>query len=551
MSFLVDCNPFLLPARSRARGSHSILAAAICFAFVWANTAVAQNGAAAWGWGHNDNFELDDWTRVERHVPVRMINLVERVKQLAGGRDFTLAVKTDGTVLAWGANDEGQIGNGRRNTVTAPVQVLTGAQAVAAGGWHSIALKSDGTVWAWGDNNAGQVGDGTNARRLTPVQVSNINNVVAVAAGSIHSMALKSDGTVWTWGGNNTGQLGTGTTAPVMSPVRVQTLGGVIAIAAGEDHNLALKADGTLWAWGDGSNGDLGNGQRRQQNAPVQVQGLADVKAISAGGTHSLALKKDGTVWAWGYKLDGSTFDQNNFSTTPAQVPDLVQVASIASGLLHNLAVMADGTVRAWGSNDYGQLGNDSTAISRTPVAVHDLNKVVAVAAGHHHSLALTADKPALASDPGFTVVDACRLRDWACSPEPKLTPGHIGLQCDRPQCIVVDRVPKNCQSKFQCPGCAAGGMCPPVYQMSFEGVRDIWTVGLIHADGTTVPYELEQTSKGLVLSFRPSKEKFISGRIGDYVLVFRMSPKGVPGVKYDVKTDLKVDNRPTVKSGR
>ena len=546
MSMLVHRSRHL-PARRRSRGllgKLPWLAILFCFA-CWPHIAVGFTGPGAWGWGHNDNNELDDWTDVERHTPVRMIDLVEQVKQLAGGDDFTLALKADGTVLAWGKNDEGQVGNGRQNTVLSPVQVLSGAQAVAAGGAHSIALKSDGTVWAWGDNNAGQVGDGSMTRRLlTPVQVSNLNNVIAISAGSIHSIALRADRTVWTWGGNNTGQLGNGANGgPVSHPVQVQNLNDVIAIAAGEDHNLVLKADGTVWAWGDGSDGDLGNGQLAQQNAPVQVQLLTDVKAISAGGTHSLALKKDGTVWAWGYKLDGSTFVPDNISTTPAQVPDLAQVTSIASGLLHNLAVMADGTVSAWGQNGSGRLGNDSTVTSRTPVAVRDLNNVVAVAAGHHHSLAMTQNRPGLV-DQGVTRVDVCRLRDWACSPEPKLTPGNIGLQCDRPGCIVVDRVPKNCQSKFPCPGCAAGGACPPTYRMSFEGLRDVWTLGLMHADGTRVPYELERTRTGLLLSFRPSKEKFVKGSIGDYVLIFQMGPKGVPGKKYDVKASLKVNNR-------
>src|SRR5881628_2032757 len=96
-----------------------------------------------------------------------------------------------------------------------PVQVsgLTSVVAVAAGWGHSVALKSDGTVWAWGYNGYGQLGDGTTTQRLTPVQVSGSSGVIAIATGQYFSLALKSDGTVWAWGYNYYGQLGNGNTS--------------------------------------------------------------------------------------------------------------------------------------------------------------------------------------------------------------------------------------------------------------------------------------------------------------------------------------------------
>jgi hypothetical protein len=93
--------------------------------------------------------------------------------------------------------------------------------------------------------------------------------------------------------------------------------------------------------------------------------------------------------------------------------------------------------------------------------------------------------------------------------------------------------------------------MCPPIYQMSFEGLRDAWTVGLVYADGSHVPYKLERTSTRIVLTFRPAKDKFIDGRIGDYLLVFQMGPKGAPGVRYQIKTDLKTNVQKPPKSAR
>src|SRR2546428_613650 len=85
------------------------------------------------------------------------------------------------------------------------------AQKIAAGNYHSLALKSDGTVWAWGMNLYGQLGDGTNTGSNVPVQVSSLTGIIAIGGGYGHSLALKSDGTVWAWGYNSTGQLGNGT----------------------------------------------------------------------------------------------------------------------------------------------------------------------------------------------------------------------------------------------------------------------------------------------------------------------------------------------------
>ena len=131
------------------------------------------------------------------------------------------------------------------------VSGLSGVASISAEG-PSLALKSDGTVWAWGDNRGGQLGNGTadsNAHPL-PVQVSGLSKVVASTSGDYHSLALKSDGTVWAWGYNAEGQLGDGTTTSRFSPVQVSGLSGVAAIAGGVYHSLAVRTDGTVWAWG-------------------------------------------------------------------------------------------------------------------------------------------------------------------------------------------------------------------------------------------------------------------------------------------------------------
>src|SRR5512143_3645108 len=135
------------------------------------------------------------------------------------------------TVLSWGNNDYGQLGDGLTYDRLYPVQNywIDGATAIAAGYYYTLALKPDGTVAAWGSNYYGQLGDGTTTDRSRAVQVSGLSGVFKVAAGFFHSAALKSDGTVRAWGSNYCGQLGDGTTTERHAPVQVSGLGGVIA----------------------------------------------------------------------------------------------------------------------------------------------------------------------------------------------------------------------------------------------------------------------------------------------------------------------------------
>ncbi len=356
---------------------------------------------------------------------------------IAGGGSQNLELKSDGTVWAWGNNNTGQLGDGTTIDSPAPIQVggLTDVIAIATGGYksyrtessHSLALKTDGTVWAWGYNSAGQLGDGTTTDSATPIQVIGLTDVAAVVAGGAHSIALKTDGTVWTWGYNIAGQLGVETTEKCefdsiisycsTTPVQVSGLTDVIAIAGGGFHTVALKSNGTVWVWGDSSSSRPGDGTTIKNTTPIQVSGLAGVIAIASGGHHTIALKRDGTVWAWGSNSVGQLGDGTRAdSTTPIQVSGLTGVTAIAAGgntggrnwyMEHSIALKTDGTVWAWGDNEYGQLGVITTEIcyislgkevvistlcSTTPLQISDFTDVTTIAAGWEHSIALKTD---------------------------------------------------------------------------------------------------------------------------------------------------------------
>jgi alpha-tubulin suppressor-like RCC1 family protein len=387
------------------------LFAAILVLLVAVQRTDAQTQVEVWAWGDNAFGQLGTGT-TQRNTPTQLSGFSD-VQTIAGGFYHSLALKSDGTVWAWGQNQNGQLGDDTTSDSNTPVQVkgpkgpngegfLSGVQAIDGGFYHSLALKSNGTVWAWGYNKYRQLGDGTTTNSSTHVQVSGLSDVKAISSGGHHGLALKNDDTLWAWGKNEFGELGDGTTTNSSTPVQVLT--DVQAVAGGQVYSLALKKDGTVWAWGRNNWGQLGDGTTTQRNAPVQVRGLSGVQAIAAGHYHSLALKSDGTLWAWGRNNygqlgDGTTTDSN----TPVQVRGFSDVqAIIAAGFYHNLALKNDGSFWTWGRNEYGQLGDGTNTQRNAPVQISGLSGVQAIDGGGNHSLAVTSSDttPPPATDP-------------------------------------------------------------------------------------------------------------------------------------------------------
>ena len=330
------------------------------------------------------------------------------------------------------------------------VSGLSGALALAVGSVHSLALMANGTVMAWGYNYTGQLGDGNRRRSYVPSKVCAVGvtecasgpylqEVTAVAAGGEHSLALLRNGTVVAWGNNYVGELGSGNRnecapggyicnkvpVPVCTVVEASCkaehyLKGVVAIAAGENHSLALLSNGTMVSWGYNEEGQLGDGtftgpekcgaetySHACSMIPVAVSGLTEVTAIASGANNGLALLKNGTVKGWGYNQygalgDGTVEDRD----TPVAVcasgekapcaHALSGVTAIAGGSSAGYALLEGGTVKAWGDNDEGELGDGSFSgescggyCSTTPVVVKGLSEVTAIAAGFSDALVL------------------------------------------------------------------------------------------------------------------------------------------------------------------
>jgi alpha-tubulin suppressor-like RCC1 family protein len=206
--------------------------------------------------------------------------------------------------------------NGQRDTPV-PVVGLDSVAAVQSGWSFSLALKRDGTVWAWGANGYGQLGLGvTGGLWPRPTQIPGLTDVVKISTDDMHSLALKRDGTVWAWGGwNRHGELGNGTTSPPQAtvgfpnPTQVVGLTGVVDISAGQEHSVAVKADGSIWSWGDNAVGQLGINDLSVTASPVPRQSAdlpdpwdpsPDAVRVEAGGNTTFAVRRDGTVLGFG-----------------------------------------------------------------------------------------------------------------------------------------------------------------------------------------------------------------------------------------------------------
>jgi cysteine-rich repeat protein len=352
------------------------------------HTCALMTTGAVMCWGGNESGQLGIGSTTGSMVPVDVTSLSTGVLQVcaggtrlfAAGSPFACAVLAGGAVKCWGANANGQLGDGSTIDRLAPVDVTgisSGAATVATGAFHACALMAGGGVKCWGLNSSGQLGDGTSTNRRTPVDVTGLGSAaVAVSAGGYHTCAVLDTGEVQCWGMNLFGELGDGTSASSSRPVTAFGItSGAVAVSAGGFHTCALLGTGAARCWGLNGNGQVGDGSTEMRNAAVQVLGLTSgVAQVSTGAFHSCARTVSGGLLCWG---DGSGGKLGNGSTSQSTSP--VDVTGLSSGAAflstgisyaHTCAALDTGAARCWGANEAGQLGDGSSTDRSVPVAV-------------------------------------------------------------------------------------------------------------------------------------------------------------------------------------
>ena len=350
LAFLLGC------VSSAAAAPITALAAGGDYACVGSSA----GGAECWGlnyYGELGNGTTDeDWSATRYPVP-GLEGVTALAASPANSEDHTCAVVTAGAVKCWGANFNGDLGDGTTTYRKSPVGVagLTGATGVAVGFFHSCALLTDGTIKCWGADSSGQLGDGTTVtERFSPVSAVGITDATSIGAEANATCATRASGELDCWGRNAFGALG-----PLASPLVPTAFPGIsnaVGIAVGYSHSCALIGDGTVKCWGEAGEGQVGDpAYPFEDELPVTVPGIADAVQIVVGEAHSCALLGGGQVACWGDDLAGQLGVRNLFkSAAPVLVPGLGEVVRIAAGSDFTCALKSDGEAICWG----GEFGN-------------------------------------------------------------------------------------------------------------------------------------------------------------------------------------------------
>jgi alpha-tubulin suppressor-like RCC1 family protein len=292
-----------------------------------------KNDGTVWSWG--DGWRMGLSTNYSFYIwsPIQVKGL-SNIKEVKAGLEHSVALDNEGRVWIWGENISNgeKIINGSDNEATdlisTPIQVsISDVKVVTAGRDFSLALKNDGTVWGWGEDTFGELGDGISwggftspwsyTTRPTPVMAQGLTDVVAIDSYDELSLALKKDGTVWEWGRETSNKI---LTTPTQVPID-----NVVAIACGTGHLLVLKSDGSIWSWGDNQFGKLGTGTKDDSSMPVRV--LLDNIQTSGRTTTDQPDNQSGNT--------SGTSGASNVMISPALIMALVALLIIACGIVY------------------------------------------------------------------------------------------------------------------------------------------------------------------------------------------------------------------------
>jgi len=287
---------------------------------------VRGNKLYTWGPAGHGALGLNGPTNVAQSSPTQVGTDTDWSKVGPGGSNQAMAIKSDGTLWSWGYNAYGSLGHNDMVKQSSPTQVgtdTTWSDAAIVEAYTANALKTDGTLWAWGYNGIGVLGQSqVNTHYSSPKQIpgtwSNFAGGYQVAGG------VKTDGTLWCWGDGGYGSTGQNDNVDRSSPTQVGTDTTWSKLRQGYHTNIALKTDGTIWTWGQGNDGMLGRpDDNLEVSSPTQVGTDTTWTNVDTTMQNMYATKTDGTLWTWGAKDYGMLgLNQNNVAySSPTQIP--------------------------------------------------------------------------------------------------------------------------------------------------------------------------------------------------------------------------------------
>ena len=358
-----------------------------------------------WAWGYNNRGQSAQNNTTPGYSSPTQIGTDSNWMLSGTGYGETrsvFALKSDGTLWAWGQSPGGNIANvnvshpgDRSSPVQIPGTTWTATNAHEknyCSGNNMAAIKTDGTLWMWGSGYLGSLGQNYvageyGASYSSPIQVGTNTNWKHTTI----SRAIKTDGTLWTWGYNNAGQLGlnqSGTFSPSpdaqqransrSSPTQVGTDTTWSVVADGGYYVYAVKTNGTLWSWGRNNNGVLGHNQGGSYpnygtpySSPKQVGSgtdwKQDMRAVTAATEACVGMiKTDGTLYMVGKNNSGCLGQNDTVSrSSPTQIPGTTWRTIDVDYHQAVVATKTDSTAWVWGYSSGGTLGQNQGSVVR------------------------------------------------------------------------------------------------------------------------------------------------------------------------------------------
>lgn len=335
----------------------------------------------------------------DTNIPMK-INMNENIVQVEANRNSVVALDEDGNVFTWGDGSYYDLGHGTDNAnVYSPKKVegLPIIKQVAKGKNHTLAIAENGDIWGWGNNSSGELGSDLKGKVYVPTKISGISNATEISAGEGFSVAV-AGGDLWTWGKNNYGQLGI-RDVPNGVPGRVFTdREGYRGIDCGDSYFMTLfnwpepNFDYSLGSCGRNNSGQLGNSNNIDSpdlGNIADIEGSA-VKQLSAGREHSLAIAYGDYVYSWGRNSVGQLgLDDKVDRNSPERIESLDNICFVDAAYGHSIAISYDGSVYTWGEGRDGQMGNGEYATSRVPVKIDGITNAKSATGGSNFTIVL------------------------------------------------------------------------------------------------------------------------------------------------------------------
>ena len=367
------------------------------------NCAIRANDSRVLCWGENTNGQLGDGSITQRNNPTQ-VNYTSNFTSVSTGSYHTCAIRTnDSSVICWGSNTYGQLGDGTTSDKKAPSQIANNAAHVAlgVGDFDTCSIRQNDTrVMCWGDNTYGQLGDGTTVMAFAPVLTTSALNFTSISVGSSTTCAIRqNDSRVMCWGYNSAGQIGDGTSSQRSNPTLTNNTAAFTSVSAGGTTCAIRASDSHILCWGDNGDGGLGIGTSdyTAHKNPVQINDTSAFTAVSTGtgSIHACAIRaNDSRVLCWGANYRGAVGDGSYENTiyVPTLTTDTSAYKAISAGSDHTCAIRNDSRLLCWGSNEYGQLGDGTITHRHEPTLINDTSGFSAVTAGSSHTCAIRAN---------------------------------------------------------------------------------------------------------------------------------------------------------------